>query len=260
MNSFEQILSRLKGKMPSGISTNEGTFAGDILHAVADELARIYSQEMDSITQRAFVASAGGTWLDAVCRDYGIVRLDDESDDRLRERTQKRIEGGGSSGNAADYAAWAMQIEGVTAARAYELARGAGTVDLYIAMDGTDSMTILNKVAQLVEQNRPLCADVEVRFAVRDQLEIEASLVLSEGATSAGVQAELHSKLSEDFATRALSKGGETISLARITGIVLGCSGVEDVTEVTINGTASSYNLPTGHYANLSGIVLETVV
>lgn len=57
---FEDILLRLKQELSGAVSTLEGTFAGDILQAVAAELARIWSQEMDSVTQRAFISTAEG--------------------------------------------------------------------------------------------------------------------------------------------------------------------------------------------------------
>ena len=53
---FDSILLRLKGALSGTVSAMEGTFTGDILQAVAAELARIWSQEMDSVTQRACYA------------------------------------------------------------------------------------------------------------------------------------------------------------------------------------------------------------
>ena len=71
---FDAILGRLRESMSSGVSTMEGTFAGDILQAVAAELARIWSQEMDTVTQRGFLSTAEGEWLDAVCGNFGLSR------------------------------------------------------------------------------------------------------------------------------------------------------------------------------------------
>ena len=77
---FDSILLRLKGALSGTVSAMEGTFTGDILQAVAAELARIWSQEMDSVTQRAFLSTAEGQWLDAACSDYGITRKEGETD------------------------------------------------------------------------------------------------------------------------------------------------------------------------------------
>ena len=90
-NDFDSILQRLKEQLQGSVSAMEGTFAGDILQAVAAELARIWSQEMDSVTQRGFVSTAQGTWLDAACGDYGITRKEGESDESLRQRTEQML-------------------------------------------------------------------------------------------------------------------------------------------------------------------------
>ena len=88
---FESILGRLKEGLSGKVSAMEGTVTGDILQAVAAELARIWSQEVDSVTQRGFVSTAQGTWLDAACGDYGITRKEGESDESLRQRTLEHI-------------------------------------------------------------------------------------------------------------------------------------------------------------------------
>ena len=81
---FDSILTRLRSGVQGTVSTLEGTFAGDLLQSVAAELARIWSQEVDTAAQRGFLATAEGQWLDAVCGDYGITRKSGESDEGLR--------------------------------------------------------------------------------------------------------------------------------------------------------------------------------
>ncbi len=130
---FDSILQRLKAALGDRVSALEGTFAGDILQAVAAELARIWSQEIDTVTQRGFVATAEGRWLDAACGDYGVTRKSGESDEKLRRRVLDHIRARSAGGNAADYVAWALEMEGVAAAAAVPLGRGAGTVDVYFA-------------------------------------------------------------------------------------------------------------------------------
>ena len=123
---FEEILGRLKAGLQGQVSALEGTFTGDILQAVAAELARIWSQEMDTVTQRGFVETAEGGWLDALCGNYGVKRKEGESDEKLRQRVLDHIRARGASGNAADYVAWALALDGVVAASAVPLGHGAG--------------------------------------------------------------------------------------------------------------------------------------
>lgn len=73
-NTFLAILNRMKGSMKSEANTIEGTWTADNLQAVANELARIYSEDIDSILPRAFVVSAIGSDLDKCCSDYGVER------------------------------------------------------------------------------------------------------------------------------------------------------------------------------------------
>lgn len=73
-NSFIGILSRMKDRLTMEADRREGTWTADNLQAVANELARIYSQEIEDILPQAFIISATGSSLDAACSDYGIAR------------------------------------------------------------------------------------------------------------------------------------------------------------------------------------------
>lgn len=72
-------------------STEEGTFAGDILRACADGMAQLWSMDIDGLDRRAFVSSAVGDWLTAVCADRGVARKEGESDEELRSRTLEHL-------------------------------------------------------------------------------------------------------------------------------------------------------------------------
>ena len=98
---FDSILARLRSGVQGTVSTLEGTFAGDLLQSVAAELARIWSQEVDTAAQRGFLATAEGQWLDAVCGDYGITRKSGESDEGLRARALEQVRSRGGGGTAA---------------------------------------------------------------------------------------------------------------------------------------------------------------
>lgn len=73
-NTFEAILGRMRAGLRPGITSIEGTWTGDLLQAVADELARIYSMEIRPMYDKAFVRTAKGGDLDNCCADYGIER------------------------------------------------------------------------------------------------------------------------------------------------------------------------------------------
>lgn len=73
-NTFSAILERMKSNLNIDITSIEGTWTGDLLQAVANELARIYSMEIKPMYDKAFVRTARGEDLDNCCADYGILR------------------------------------------------------------------------------------------------------------------------------------------------------------------------------------------
>lgn len=72
--SFKEILDRMKSMIETEADRREGTWTADNLQAVANELARIYEEDIDTILPQAFVMTARGRNLDSCCSDYGITR------------------------------------------------------------------------------------------------------------------------------------------------------------------------------------------
>lgn len=73
-NSFTGILNRMKDRLETEADRREGTWTADNLQAVANEIARLYSEDIESILPQAFVSTATGENLDLACDDYGIAR------------------------------------------------------------------------------------------------------------------------------------------------------------------------------------------
>ncbi len=73
-NTQQEIYARMRAGLPDGASAIEGTFNGNNLLTVANELARIYSQEIDPILPRAFATSADEEDLDRIGKDIGLPR------------------------------------------------------------------------------------------------------------------------------------------------------------------------------------------
>lgn len=72
--SFKEILDSMKSRIETEADRREGTWTADNLQAVANELARIYEEDVDTILPQAFVMTAMGKNLDSCCSDYGITR------------------------------------------------------------------------------------------------------------------------------------------------------------------------------------------
>ncbi len=249
MNSFDEILGRMKQSLGGRFSVIEGTFAGDILQAVANELARVYSQEIDTMSARAFVTSAAGEWLDAACADYGMARKENESDDELRARTLSLVRMQASSGNEAHYRLWATELDGVAAAYAIGKQRGPGTVDVYIRpADESAGQALLDAVSAHIAGLRPVCVDVKVHYAQPQALAVAAELTLANGATPDSVSSEFGAAFDAYLRSIALTEYGGLISLTRVAGILMDCTGVVDANCLTIEGAATSYVVPNGKY------------
>lgn len=246
---FDSILQRLKGAMEGQVSTMEGTFAGDILQAVAAELARIWSQEIDTVTQRGFVATAEGLWLDAACGDYGVTRKTGESDEKLRQRMLDHIRARGASGNAADYVAWALEMEGVAAAAAVPLARGAGTVDVYFAPEEGVQDNVAAVLADHLETLRPVGADVKVIQAAPVTVNVTATVTPSGETPLSTIRTAAEQALASYLGQVRLTEGGQVVSINRVIGLLMNCEGVADASGVALNGGTVNLKLAQGTYA-----------
>ena len=73
-NTFNEICGRMKKRLVYGASRLEGSWTADNIQAVANELARIYAEDIDTILDKAFVATSYGEWADLACGDYGVAR------------------------------------------------------------------------------------------------------------------------------------------------------------------------------------------
>lgn len=255
---FESILSRLKGELQGQVSALEGTFAGDILQAVAAELARIWSQEIDTVTQRGFVATAEGLWLDAACGDYGVARKEGESDENLRRRVLDHIRARGASGNAADYVAWSLALEGIAAASAVPLGRGAGTVDVYFVPEsGAEDMT--EALQAHLENLRPVGADVQVTEAQPVTVSVEAAVTRAGEIPLETIAAQFNGLLTAYLEKNRLSEGGQLVSINRIIGLLMSCDGVADASGIKVNGGTGSVRLAQGKYGVPGTVTLTEV-
>ncbi len=256
---FESILQRLKDRLQGQVCAMEGTFTGDILQAVAAELARIWSQEIDTVTQRGFVATAEGLWLDAACGDYGVVRKEGESDEKLRQRVLDHIRARGASGNAADYVAWALELPGVAAAAAVPLGRGAGTVDVYFAPEEGAGEGLTERLQAHLERLRPVGAQVQVYQASPVAVDIGAAVTPGGETPMSAIQTAMEQALADYLEKTGLSQEGQIISLNRVIGLLMNCAGVKDAANVTINGVSQNLTLARGSYAVPGRVTLTEV-
>lgn len=239
----DDIFAAMAAAYTGGTSTREGTIAGDLLRAGADGCARLWSEEIDGMEERAFVASAAGDDLTRVCADRGVARREGETDDALRERALTSLARQGASGNADDYAAWCAEVAGIWRVRVLPCARGAGTVDiLAVGHDGraADSLDV-SAADFVVLTERPVGADAKVFPAEEVTVDLAAAVTLTDGAALADVQAEAEAALTALLRETALT--AQAVNYPRVGALLLELPGVGDVDALTLNGEAKSVAL-----------------
>lgn len=220
--------------------TGEGTFAGDVLRSCADGMAQLWSMDIDGLERRAFVSTAEGEWLTAVCADRGVYRREGEGDDALRERTLRLLSSTPASGNADHYQDWCTQADGILRVRVLPLARGNGTVDIVaVGPDGRrPSQEALRAAQAAVDRERPVGADARVVGAAEIPLDVSATVTLMDGMDLETVQASFAAALEAFCRENALRTG--VASFAKVLRLLLDCGGVADVTNFTLCGKDKS--------------------
>lgn len=242
----EEMLRLLSAAYTGPGSAEEGTFAGDVLRACADGMAQLWSLDIDGLERRAFVSSAVGDWLTAVCADRGCVRKEGETDEELRQRTLAALAATPASGNADHYAAWCGQVADILRVKVLPLARGNGTVDIVaVGMDGKAPAKIVIDAAQdIVDRERPVGADARVLAAAETAVNVSAAVTLMDGGDLEAVKTAFSEALTAFFRDTALRTN--VVSHAKVLRLLLDCEGVADVSGFTMNGSGDSLTLAAG--------------
>lgn len=227
-------------------STEEGTFAGDVLRACADGMAQLWSLEIDGLERRAFVSTAEGDCLTMVCADRGVFRWEGESDGDLRRRAIEKLARLPASGNEDDYREWCGRVEGVSRVEVLGMRRGRGTVDVTVMGPGgkTPPQTVLDAAQAIVDRERPVGVDARVMGAGEQAVDVSAAVTLMDGATLDQVRTAFAGALEPFLLELALRT--RTVSFAKVLRLLLDCRGVADVTGFTLCGAEESLLLPAG--------------
>ena len=184
---------------------------------------------------------------------------DEEDTESLRERYLNIIRKPSTSGNIYDYYNWAMSCDGVGAAKIFPLAYGAGTVKVVIADENKEAATaaLVRQVKEYIEEQRPIGATVTVTSAEEYPVNVTAKILLANGVNLGDVQNSFAEALTEYFHDTAFELS--YIGIARIGNILLDTAGVEDYSELTINGFTSNITLMDEQIATTGAVTLEVM-
>lgn len=191
----------------------------------------------------------------------GIVTAgtDEEDDESLRERLFAKVQLPSTSGNANDYYNWAMACAGIGAAKVFPLADGPGTVKVVVASEEKTAVeeTLIKKVADYIETMRPIGATVAVTSAGELTVSVTAKVKLTSETTLAKAQSTFQNLVASYLQGNAFQ--AEYISLARIGSLLMDVTGVEDFSDLQLNGTAANITLEDEEIAVCGAVRLEVM-
>lgn len=182
---------------------------------------------------------------------------DEETDEHLRQRILDRINKKAYGGNVADYKEFTTAITGVGAVKVFPVWNGGGTVKLSIVdseynLVTTDFITQVQTTIDPVANSglglgiAPIGHRVTVVTPVELKIDVSASLALRSGFTIAQVQPLVEKSISSYLLTlRKQWADSETLSvfIARTYAAILEAQGVDNVTNLKINGSENDLTL-----------------
>jgi len=168
---------------------------------------------------------------------------DDETDEALRKRYFTKVQKPATSGNVYQYEQWAEEVSGVGGAKVFPLHAGPGTVKVVI-MDANKKAApsaLITGTDEYIESVRPIGATVTVASATEVAINISVTSVLAEGFTIELVTPALETMIEEYLQSVAFV--GTMVSYAIIGSKILETTGIEDYSNLLVNGGTVSITL-----------------
>lgn len=189
---------------------------------------------------------------------------ENEDFDSLLARYLTKVRNPGTSGNEDDYQQWALSVPGVGGAHVQSLWNGEGTVRVII-IDENKQPANAELVAAVQEflmvnagagdRKAPIGATVTVASANTVMVNVEATVILSQGETIATVQEAFQTAL-EAYLKRIAFQVG-TIRYARIGATLLDIPGVVDYSSLKVNGQEDNITVGNEDVALLGTVTLH---
>lgn len=238
-NNLVYTVQEYKKINSSGIAT---------VKAQCETLGSIGNVPAETITQ--FVTQYAG--LKSVTNpEPAFDGFDREDDEIYRQRILDYLAEDATNANEAQYNKWAREVEGVEKAviKSAEV-MGAGNVGVYISAIGTTvSEELKQAVKEYIESVQPINATVIVNGLEYVDIDVTATVVLKDGFETTDVKDEFTVLLKQYLPTV-----DNSVSYLRISDLLFSCSGVEDVTDYTLNGGKVSIQIEDTQYANVGEI------
>lgn len=180
-----------------------------------------------------------------------------ESDEELLDRYYDHIKTPSTSGNIYHYRNWAKEEKGVGEAKVFPLWNGYGTVKVIVIDSNSRAITdtnMMGKIVERIENNRPIGANVTVESGEEVFIRVNADVKLIQGYSIGQVQSEFIKALEEYFKDIAFIE--DYVSYAKIGNVLLGTTGVKDISNVKINDLLTNIDLAVNQIPVLESVSL----
>lgn len=185
---------------------------------------------------------------------------DGETDDELRERYYFKVREPVTSGNIYHYKKWALEVEGVGGVKVFPLWNGAGTVKVVIVNSEiqTANEDLLQRVRAYLEEVRPIGATVTVTSANNKNISITGIAKISKNVDFEEVKTLFIMAVKEYLKKVGFKQ--DYVSYAQIGNILLNIPGVNDYSNLQINGGVLNVQLQAEEIPKLLNITLQKEV
>lgn len=191
--------------------------------------------------------------------------FDAESDNDLLQRYYDKIQTPTTSGNVSHYINWAKEISGVGDVKVFPLWDGDNTVKVLII--DSDRLPASNELVSVVQEYidpsitgrgngvAPIGAFVTVESAIGINIDIVVDIVLSTGYTIEQAEDNLEESLKQYLRNIAFVEG--IVSYAKVGAAIINTEGIEDYTDLTVNGGVVAIEIEEDEVAVLGSVILD---
>lgn len=182
---------------------------------------------------------------------------DTETDEELRARVIERVNRKAFGGNIADYKQFTKAIPGVGDVKVFPIWNGGGTVMLsvidaeYNAITPEFTEVVQNEIDPVDHTGTglgtaPIGHRVTVTTPQYIAISITASVSLASGYTMGQVQEPISSALADyilEIRKQWADANMVSVYSARVTSVIIGIAGINNVINVTINGSSDDFSM-----------------
>lgn len=235
----------------SAVTISGGTASAE---AEAEQVGLSYNVDAGAISRLQSTIAGVNSVTNAAPAAGGS---DAESDRAFYTRLHTMLSEPVASGNINNYKQWARECSGVGYVAVLPLWDGNGTVKVVLA--GEDKLPvgepIITAVAEHIEAERPIGADVTVVSVSALTITVAASVTLEDSASEEVVQLDMGAALQQLFDSLTVG-AGETIRYNRVLAILLSLPGVVDCASMTLNGGKNNVVLTTEQVPQLGTVTI----